>query len=129
MTDVNQDPAKLASFNANAKSIAQEFVLDVEEVKTAFGPKPDSLSTLFNSMSEAKKRLNLHKAATIVGGLVTVGSVPTIVVGLPVIPAAVTAYCGLKWHSKTKTLDAVEKAVKAEISASKGVSAPVPAAL
>jgi hypothetical protein len=124
MTDVNQDPAKLAVFNSNAQSIAKEFVLDVEEVKAAYAQKPDSLSTLFNTMSEAKHRRNFHAGAAIVGGIITVASLPTIVVGLPVVPLAVAGYCGWRFQSKTNTLNAVKDTVKGQISTSKSASAP-----
>ena len=113
------------TFDSNAQKIAQEFVLDVQEVKAAYAGKEDTLSTLFNSMSDAKKNLSLHKATTIVCGIITIPALMGAVVA--VVPGALTAYCGLQWRSKNAKIEAVRTAVANQIAVTKGAAAPAPA--
>lgn len=121
MTTVNQN-----SFETAAQNIAQQYVLDIQDVKSAYGSKPETLTTLFNSMSGAKKNLSLHKAATILFGGITLLSSPLSFTGIPVIPAAIAVYCGLQWRNKNKVLDDVRTSVTGQIATSKA-AAPAPA--
>lgn len=50
--------AMTAEFEKNAIDVASQYSFDVNDVKAAYQDKPESLSVIFNSMSEAKSGRN-----------------------------------------------------------------------
>lgn len=105
------------SFQTSTAKIAEEFVLDVEAVSAAYGSKPETLNTLFNSLSRAQKNLTLHKVAAIGCGLLAVATAVTVVV--PVISGTVAVYSGLQWRNKNQKIASIGAIVNEQITAYK----------
>jgi hypothetical protein len=99
-------------FNRHASALAEQFVLDTADIRKAYENKPESLTSLYNTMSAA----TTNRGQNIFWGVVALLTIP---------PVAI--WPGYLLYQKYSKLSDVKRAITTEVAFSKSQRTAQPA--